>query len=272
METSPYIRICSAQITSIWEDPERTLEKAAQFIRHAAASGAALICFPEQFATGWDPESHENLQDLNGRIVSTLRELARKNQISILGSFREQGYPLPRNTAVVIAYDGQVLATYSKIHLFSPGKEQIGFVSGDKLGIFTLGPLTCGIAICYDLRFPELFRLYAEKGVQIVFVPAAWPAQRVNHWELFMTARAAENQMYVVGVNTTGTTPVDIYSGNSMTADPHGVIVSQVNDAEQLAFVDLDPSIIATTRRQFPVEKDRKDALYRSLSRDNSDR
>ena len=88
-----------------------------------------------------------------------------------------------------------------------------GISPGSDLGIFTLGSLTCGIAICYDLRFPDLFRIYAQKGVQVVFVPAAWPQKRINHWELFITARAAENQMYVAGVNTTGVTPVDTYSG-----------------------------------------------------------
>jgi omega-amidase len=272
METQPFVRICSAQITSIWEDPDKTLEKAGLLIRHAAVSGAAMICFPEQFATGWDPESHENVQDVNGHIVSSLRELARKNQISILGSFRKRGDPLPKNTAIVISHDGHVLAAYSKIHLFSPGKEHTGFEPGNDLGIFPLGPMICGIAICYDLRFPELFRLYAQKGAQVVFVPAAWPTQRIKHWELFITARAAENQMYVVGVNTTGITPVDSYSGNSMTADPHGAIISRANDAEQLIFTDLDPSIVVTTRRQFPVEKDRKDTLYRTLSRDTRER
>lgn len=272
MQNSSVVRICSAQIAGIWEEPEKTLEKAGLLIRHAAASGAALICFPEQFASGWDPQSRRNIQDINGTVVSGLRKLAQQNQISIVGSFRQGGGPLPRNTAVVIANDGRVLATYAKIHLFTPGNEQVGFAPGNELGFFRLGELTCGIAICYDLRFPELFRLYAGNGVQVVFVPAAWPAQRLKHWELFITARAAENQMYVVGVNTTGITPVDTYPGNSMTADPEGTIISRANDAEQLVFTDLDPAIIATTRRQFPVEKDRKDALYRSLSRDTGGR
>jgi predicted amidohydrolase len=103
--------------------------------------------------------------------------------------------------------------------------------------------------------------------VQVVFVPAAWPQKRINHWELFITARAAENQMYIAGVNTTGTTPVDTYAGCSMTADPHGTIISRANDAEQLVFTDLDPALVERTRQSFPVEKDRKDALYRILSR-----
>lgn len=266
MQNSSSVRICSAQIACIWEEPEKTLEKAGVFIRHAAASGASLICFPEQFATGWDPESGKNIEDLNGLIVSSLRTYARNNQIAVIGSLRKQGSPLPENTAVVINNEGRILTTYSKVHLFSPGNEQKGFSPGSDLGIFTLGPLSCGIAICYDLRFPDLFRIYAQKGVQVVFVPAAWPQKRIKHWELFITARAAENQMYVAGVNTTGITPVDTYSGSSMIADPHGTIISRANDAEQLIFTDLDPALVQKARQSFPVEKDRKDALYRALS------
>lgn len=272
MQSPSVVRICSAQSSSIWEEPEKTLEKAGILVRHAAGSGASLICFPEQFATGWDPASSRNIQDLNGSIVSGLRGLAQKSRISILGSFRQSGDSLPRNTAIVIGSDGRVLATYSKIHLFSPGNEQSGYAPGNELGLFSLGPLRCGIAICYDLRFPEIFRLYAQKGAQVVFVPAAWPAQRLRHWELFITARAAENQIYVVGVNTTGTTPVDTYPGNSMTVDPNGTVISRANDAEQLVFADLDPAAVTTTRFHLPVEKDRRDALYRSLAHETSER
>ena len=248
MQNSPVVRICSAQITSIWEDPEKTLEKAGIFVRHAAASGAALICFPEQFATGWDPRPQKNIQDINGSIVTTLQGYAKENGIGILGSFREANDPLPKNTAVAIGRDGRILATYAKMHLFSHGHEHEGISPGTELGMFTLGSLTCGIAICYDLRFPDLFRLYARKGVQAVFIPAAWPHIRIRHWELFIQARALENQMYIVGVNTTGQTPIESYSGGSMTADPHGTIISRANEAEQLLFCDLDPAVVETTR------------------------
>jgi predicted amidohydrolase len=155
------------------------------------------------------------------------------------------------------------------MHLFSYGHEDEGNSPGTDLGMFTLGSLSCGIAICYDLRFPDLFCLYAQKGVQAVFVPSAWPHIRTRHWELFIQARALENQMYIIGVNTTGQTPIESYSGNSMTADPQGTIISRANDAEQLVFTDLDPAAVSATRCQFPVERDRRDALYRSLSLDN---
>lgn len=145
------------------------------------------------------------------------------------------------------------------------GQEHKGSAPGTNLGIFTLDSLTCGIAICYDLRFPELFRIYAQKGVHAVFVPSAWPQSRIKHWELFIKARAAENQMYIIGVNTTGKNPVDQYSGASMTADPHGMIISRANDAEQLLFSDLDPEDVEKLRTDFPIENDRRDKLYHSL-------
>jgi predicted amidohydrolase len=151
------------------------------------------------------------------------------------------------------------------MHLFSFCHEHEANSPGVDLGIFTFDSLTCGIAICYDLRFPELFRLYAQNGVHAVFVPAAWPQSRIRHWELFITARAAENQMYILGVNTTGKTPVDQYAGASMTADPHGTIISCADQAEQLLFSDIDPDEVERTKTTFPIEKDRKDALYHSL-------
>jgi omega-amidase len=263
--TGHMIRVCSAQITSAWEEPEKTLIKAETFIRHAADCGAKLICFPEQFATGWDPQPHKNIQDIHGSIISSLRAYAKEYRIGILGSYREAHDPLPKNTAVAIDRDGRILARYAKMHLFSFCHEHEANSPGVDLGIFTFDSLTCGIAICYDLRFPELFRLYAQNGVHAVFVLAAWPQSRIRHWELFVTARAAENQMYILGVNTTGKTPVDQYAGASMTADPHGTIISRADEAEQLLFSEIDPEEVERTKTTFPVEKDRKDALYHSL-------
>jgi len=263
--TGHIIRVCSAQIASTWEDPEKTLIKAETFIRHAADCGAKLICFPEQFATGWDPKPRKNIQDIHGSIISSLQAYAKEYRIGILGSFREAHDPLPKNTAVAIGRDGRILASYAKMHLFSFCHEHEANTPGTDLGIFAFDSLTCGIALCYDLRFPELFGLYARRGVHAVFVPAAWPQSRIRHWELFITARAAENQMYILGVNTTGKTPVDLYSGASMTADPHGTIISRADEAEQLLFSDIDPGEAERAKKAFPVEKDRKDALYHSL-------
>jgi predicted amidohydrolase len=266
------VRVCSAQIAGIWEDPEKTLDKVESFVRYAAECRADIICFPEQFATGWDPESRNNIQQLTGQIISTLQKYAKKNSIAILGSFREASTKGPKNTALVIGKDGGVLTRYAKMHLFSHGKEDRFFEPGSDLGVFSLGPLTCGIAICYDLRFPELFRIYAKRGVQAIFIPAAWPQNRIQHWELFIRARAAENQMYILGINTTGITPVDRYAGGTMTSDPYGVIIQKAGDSEQLIFTDLDLRVIEDSRRAFPVIRDCKDVLYQELHNANGNK
>ena len=259
------MRVCSAQMTSVWENPEQSLSKAETFIRHAAASSADIICFPEQFATGWDPGSTLNAMDMGNGTIPYLQKTAEDAGIAVIGSIRERVPAGLRNTAVVIGKDGTILASYAKIHLFSPAGEDARFIPGTELGTFTIGSLSCGIAICYDLRFPELFSAYAAKGVHAVFIPSAWPASRLRHWELFIRARAAENQMYVIGVNTTGNNPADTYAGASMTADPHGTIISRAGDSEQLLFSDLDLSDVSGTRNSFPVSRDRKIQLYRTL-------
>jgi len=262
------MRCCSAQIDGVWESPEQTLETAEPVFSDAARAGAVLISFPEQFPTGWDPASNKNSEDLVGPTVTGLRRLAKKYSINVIGSFRETFFPKPRNTSIAIGKDGEILATYAKIHLFTPGMEDRTFTPGVSLATFTIEGVQFGLAICYDLRFPELFRLYRRKGVHAVIVPSAWPKSRLRYWELFIQSRAAENQMYVAGVNTTGTNPVDQYSGASMTADPHGTIIARAGTGNELLYYEIDPLVAKQTRQDFPVENDRKDALYLSLMRE----
>ena len=257
---------CSAQIHGVWGSPDQTLEIAREAIENAAKAGAALIAFPEQFATGWDPISAAHAEDIGGRTVSRLRKLAKEHSIAIIGSFRERHDPKPTNTAVAVSQTGEILATYAKIHLISPGREDEAYSPGTRLGLFSLDGARLGLALCYDLRFPEIFRLYRQKGVHAVIVPAAWPQNRLRHWELFIQARAVENQMYVVGINTSGTTPVDTYAGGSMTADPHGDIIARAGSGEELLYYEIDPARADSARHDFPVESDRKDSLYATLS------
>ncbi|MGA9085318.1 MAG: nitrilase-related carbon-nitrogen hydrolase [Methanoregula sp.] len=259
------MRCCSAQIAGIWESPEQTLKKAELVFCEVARAGAALISFPEQFATGWDPVSDKNIEDFTGTTVTGLRRLAEEYSIAVIGSFRETFSPKPRNTAIAIGRNGEILATYAKIHLFSPGHEDLKFTSGSGLATFSIEGIRFGLAICYDLRFPELFRLYRHKEVHAVVVPAAWPKSRLQYWELFIQSRAAENQMYVAGVNTTGTTPVDSYTGASMTADPCGTRIARAGDGNELLYYEIDPFVVERARRDFPVDNDRRDALYASL-------
>jgi omega-amidase len=259
------MRCASAQLTSCWGDPAATLQKAEAWIARASGKGAALIVFPEQFATGWDPADGRWTQDMGGEIVTALRDSARNHGIAIVGSFREAHTPLPRNTAVAIGPDGRVLAAYAKMHLFSHSGEDRHFSPGDGLALFELSGVRFGLAICYDLRFAPLFAAYAAAGADAILLPSAWPAARARHFSLFIQARAAECQCYVTGVNTTGTDPVDRYAGGSLTADPHGTVVAQAGEEEEILCQEIDPSVVRQARSAFPVSRDRREDLYRRI-------
>jgi len=262
------VRICAAQVGSVWESPRATLDKIEPYIRKAAESGASLVCFPEQFTTGWDPCSRMNLQGPDGETVNTLRRFARKNDIAILGSFRERYEPLPRNTALVIDRQGSVIGAYAKCHLFTPGNEERNYLPGEDTALFSLGDVCLGIAICYDLRFSPLFRVYARQGADGVIIPSAWPASRARAWELLIRARALEERLYIVGVNTTGLTPVDTYCGDSIIAGPDGEVIARAGAEEEMICATLDPAVIRLARDSPPpVEADRREGLYHALLR-----
>jgi len=262
------ITICCAQIKSTWEDPAETLARAGFCIEEASETGASLVCFSEQFATGWAPLAKDNTEDLSGKIVSTLSSLARKNSIAVLGSFRERSSSLPKNTAVVIGKNGSVVATYSKIHLFSPACEDEGFSAGDRLSVFDIDGVKFGVAICYDLRFPEIFYYYRRIGVDCVLVPAAWPCRRLEQWELLIRARALDNQYYVAGINSVGTTPVEYYCGGSLVAGPLGDVIAQGGGGEGLTFAEIDQVRVKTSWNELPILSHRREDLYMRLLSD----
>jgi predicted amidohydrolase len=259
------VTMAIAQVTPIWEDPGATLGRVFPLIRQASERNADIICFPEQFATGWDPGSSKNAETADGRIVSGLAEAARDNSIAVLGSFRLSENGSLYNACVAIGPEGKIIGLYKKIHLFSPHKEGGCYSPGDDITIISISDMEFGVAICYDLRFSSLFHIYAAAGVDGVLVPAAWPASRMEAWELFIRSHAVEDQMYVVGINTTGTTPVDKYEGGSLVAGPDGEIVTRVGTGEGLTFALLDGDRVGQARRAIPVSGDRRPGLYHEI-------
>lgn len=256
--------LCTAQISPCWMDPEATLVKMRRMIAESVECDASFIAFPEQIVTGWNPTDGKfGVQDEYGPILSRLREFAQDFSIGILGSYREAHIPRPRNTTVAIGSDGQILARYSKTHLFSPSGEDQQYDPGDLIATFSTDECRCGLAICYDLRFSDLFRLYRDAGVHLMMVPSAWPASRMRHFDLFITTRAVEYQMYVAGINTVGQTPVDKYSGGSLVAGPDGMVISRACEGEELLFTEINPGYVDQVREEFPVHQDRRDLLYR---------
>jgi omega-amidase len=266
------VMIAMAQVEPVWENPDATVKRVIPLVRQASEHEADLICFPEQFATGWDPGSSKNAETTGGRIVSRLARAAGEFGISVLGSFRLHENGSLYNAAVVIGPQGDVIGLYRKMHLFSPQKEDSGYSPGKDITIFTVSDMEFGMAICYDIRFSSLFHLYAAAGVDGVLVPAAWPDSRMEAWELFIRSHALEDQMFVIGVNTTGTTPVGTYGGGSIAAGPYGEIVARAGSEEGLTFATLDAERIEQARKAIPAARDRKPELYHKIYRKRSRR
>lgn len=260
------VRIALAQVAGGSLEPARMLGLAGTMAGEAAAAGALLICFPEQFVTGWSPKIPPGAgEPLDGPLAAAFSRIARENGIAVAGSLIEaREGELPRNTAVVFGADGALLAAYAKIHLFSPDGEDRYYTAGDRLATFTLGGVTFGLAVCYDLRFPELFRIYALAGVECMLVPAAWPCCRLRHWETLIPARALENRYYVAGINTAGG-PGGAYCGGSLAADPDGTLIARGGTGGEILVVDIDPVTVREARSSLPTLSDRRSDLYHRL-------
>ena len=187
--------------------------------------------------TGWDPLHALFQEEEDGPLVGALQEIAAEHHIGLLGSVQQKADPMPTNTAVMIDADGTVLTRYAKMHPFAPGGEDLHYAAGAGISTFSMGGLCFGIAICYDLRFGDLFARYAAAGVDAMLVPAAWPCSRIEHWERFLRLRAEEQGFSMIGVNTAGvTTPVDRYCGRSMIVDPAGTVLAFADETEQVLY------------------------------------
>ncbi|MFJ9030856.1 carbon-nitrogen family hydrolase [Streptomyces sp. NPDC102274] len=163
------------------------------------------------------------------------------------------------NTSLVLSPAGELVRTYRKIHRFGFDKGEATLMgAGDELVTVPLSETTLGLATCYDLRFPELFRGLVDAGAETLVVPAGWPARRRAHWTLLARARAVENQAYVLACATAGTHAGVEQSGHSIVVDPWGEVLAEAGTVEEVLTVDLDPGTVATTRERFPALKDRR--------------
>ncbi len=250
------VKICCAQLGSILEAPDTNLAVADDAVRSAVASGADLVLFPEQYATGWDPSSTKHAEEDGGPIESAWCRIAEEHGVWVVGSQRTHSSEGFTNTALIAAPDGSVHARYAKTHLFRYAGEDQQYIPGDRLSVCSCDGLVVGLAICYDLRFPKLFRRYADLGVECMLVPAAWPCSRIDIFTLFLHARAVENQYYVAGVSPTGTNPIDQYCGRSAIVDPLGKTLCSAGEGEVCIRADVDADYVAKVRRRFPFHDD----------------
>lgn len=227
------------------------------------ARGADLVTLPELWAPGYFAFEHytERAEPLDGDTVTAGRDWARMVNAHIhLGSIVERA-PDGRlhNTAILIDPTGTMVQTYRKVHLFGLGSPEGRLLTpGDAVSVrgSPLGPTST--TTCYDLRFPELWRVLTDAGTESVIVPAAWPAARLDHWRLLTAARAVEGQLVVVATNATGTHGGVVVAGHSQVVGPWGEVLGEAGTAEGITLVEVDPAETARVRDRFPVLADRR--------------
>lgn len=243
---------------------EENLAKAETFVRLAAERGATLIVLPEVFAwRGPRAEEPAQVESIPGPTSERLRDLARHHRIHLLaGSFLEKGDDLRSyNTSLLLSPQGDILAHYRKIHLFDvdiPGQVRVKESDTKKPGEAVVASLTplgvFGLSVCYDLRFPELYRQLAAKGAEVMFIPSAFTFPTgAAHWEPLLRARAIENQTYLIAPNQIGKNAHGYADyGNSMIIDPWGKVIARAPDKECIITAEIDRDYVEKVRRELP--------------------
>jgi deaminated glutathione amidase len=274
------MRVAAVQLTST-ADKARNLETAERFLNAAAADGARLIVLPEMFNVLGEAEVlQEGAESLDGPTLRWTRALAQRRGIWLVaGSIMERvaGQNKLFNTSCLFDPQGELRATYRKIHLFDcdvPGAslhESATMMPGREIVRAEAEGVPLGLSICYDLRFPELFRILALGGVRLIVLASAFTERTGrDHWEVLVRARAIENQVFMLAANQGGaSTPKLRWFGRSMIVDPWGVVLAQAPDREGYILADLDFEAQERMRAQLPSLANRRAETYRWPSQDS---
>jgi len=279
------MKVALVQFDIAWEDVAENHRRVAARLKEAASEGAHLAILPEMFPTGFSMDASRIAQPRGGETETFLRKSAAELSLWLLGSIPEAGVgetpgmkvgetpgmsiagtpegkpPAPRNTALVVSPRGDVVR-YSKIHPFTYAGEHRHYAAGERIVTVAIHGVRVTPFVCYDLRFPEPFRL-AARETDLFVVVANWPDARREHWRTLLRARAIENLAFVAGVNRVGDGGKLHYAGDSALIDPWGETIAEGDDADRVLVGDLDPMKVAEARAKFPVLEDVRTEAYR---------
>jgi predicted amidohydrolase len=244
-----------------WENVRENHRRATRLLEGAATAGARLAVLPEMFSTGFSLDAGRLAQAPGGKSEAFLEAQAKALDLWIIASIPESGTPRPRNMALVVSPRGTA-ARYAKIHPFSYAGEHKHYEAGDRVVTVDVDGVRVTPLVCYDLRFPEPFRVAAADTDLFVLV-ANWPELRREHWRTLLRARAIENQAYVVGVNRVGDGNNLHYTGDSAAVGPLGETLVEGGDQEGVFLASVEPEVVAKLRGRFPALNDRRPQAYR---------
>jgi len=250
------MKIGLLQYSPIWESKEENKKKILQLLE--SEIDVDLLIFPEMTLTGFTMKSDEFAESLQGESFKFFSELAVGKKTHIFAGVIIKSKRKSFNTLIHIKPDGKLLKLYRKIHPFSYSNEDQFFDPGSKPARTKVKNWQVGLSICYDLRFPELYRKYGKKRTYLIVNIANWPDTRIEHWRTLLKARAIENLCYVAGVNRVGDAQGLLYNGFTSIYDPMGKEIVAVENEEQIIIAEIDKNIVDETRKKFPFLEDIK--------------
>lgn len=259
------MKVSCIQLQMKFCDVQYNFEKVKELIHDTVKKEKSdVVVLPETWSTGYYPKDIMSFCEADGvQSKRTFSLLAKDLNINIVaGSVATLKNGKVYNTAYVFNRNGELVGEYDKTHLFTPMDEHKYFEFGEKPITFELDSQKCGIAICYDIRFPEFIRTLALDGIEILFVVSQWPDKRIEHLKVLSAARAVENQMFVAVCNSCGEADSTRFGGNSRIIDPWGNILASADEAEEVITANCDFEIIKDIRTSINVFNDRKPELY----------
>jgi predicted amidohydrolase len=257
------LNIAAVQLAVADGGKSANLARAVELVREA--EGADLVILPELWNIGFlsFDQYISEAEDQDGPTLASLRDLARElNAYLHTGSFVEKDQDRFYNSSYLLSPKGEILANYRKVHLFGYESEEPQILTpGDRLTVADVPFGKVGLATCYDLRFPEMFRKMVDMGVELFLVCSAWPSPRLEHWIMLNRVRALENQAILVAANSVGESRGGTFVGHSMIVDPWGVVLVSGGDQEGVITASIDLAEVGRARAKFPVLSDRVDWL-----------
>ena len=243
------MHVLALQLNIVWEDKLANHDKVRRLLSSAHPPPGTLVVLPEMFATGFSMNL-ETVNDDDGTTQRFLADIAKEYRVNILAGLVRQR----RNEAVLFDAEGQEVARYAKMHPFKSAGESVE--PGTEPVVVDCAEFKLAPTVCYDLRFPELFRAGLKRGANLFAVIANWPTPRLDHWLTLLKARAIENQSYVIGVNRCGRDPRNEYPGRSQIISPRGEVLGDAGEGEGVVRAELNLPQLQAYRREFPAMGD----------------
>jgi len=251
------MELIGLQTDIAWHDRGENLARVTKMLEAAHPAPGALVVLPEMSMSGFS----RDVDAAAAGVLETeaaLTALARHHGIAIMAGLATRRDGCGANESVTFGPDGTELARYRKLQPFSMAREGEAYPAGNSIVTFQWGGFTIAPFICYDLRFPELFRAALDKGADLFAVIGNWPNRRHQHWVTLLRARAIENLAVTIGVNRAGTDPEFTYSGGSAILGPQAEVLAEAGDAPGFIRAETSPSLVAEWRAHFPALRDRR--------------